>query len=342
MARSINVLILLMICASSGFWLKALLAEGHGIVFNGGEGPGQGKHIVLVSGDQEYRSEEGLPQLGKILSTHHGFLCTVLFPIDPKSGEIDPNQTSNIPGLEALDSADLMIVALRFLDLPDEQMKHFVDYLEAGNPVIGLRTSTHAFDLKRSQTYSKYNWTNKDKSYENGFGRQVLGETWIRHHGDHGTQSTRGLLAAVQRHHPILRGIKDGDIWGPTDVYAVALPLPENCTPLVMGQVVNGMAFHDAPVEGPKNNPMIPVAWTNSYQSASGKVARVFTTTMGAATDLEAEGTRRMIVNAAYWAAGLEGQIADRSNVTTVGTFQPTCFGHNAFVKGKKPSDYAK
>src|SRR2546428_10110689 len=127
------------------------------LVFEGGEGPGKGKHVVLLSGDEEYRSEETMPQLGKILSKHHGFKCTVLFAIDPKTGEINPNVTDNIPGIDALDKADLLIMALRFRSLPDEQMKHFVDYVESGRPIVGMRTSTHAFnfDKKGNSSYKK-------------------------------------------------------------------------------------------------------------------------------------------------------------------------------------------
>ena len=121
------------------------------VVYEGDAGPGKGKHIVLVSGDEEYRSEEALPQLGKILARHHGFKCTVLFAIDPETGTIDPT-ASNIPGLEALDSADLMVIFTRFRDLPDEQMKHIVDYLDAGKPVVGIRTATHAFNIKEGKT----------------------------------------------------------------------------------------------------------------------------------------------------------------------------------------------
>src|SRR5690606_17307136 len=109
-------------------------------VYEGKQGPGQGKHIVLISGDEEYRSEEGLPQLGKILAERHGFTCTVLFSINPETGSIDPNYVGNIPGLEALDSADLMILQTRMRILPDEQMQHADAYLKAGKPVLGLRT----------------------------------------------------------------------------------------------------------------------------------------------------------------------------------------------------------
>src|SRR5262245_1078899 len=194
------------------------------LLLDGAGGPGTGKHIVLVSGDEEYRSEETLPQLAKILSKHHGFKCTVLFAVDRKDGTINPGQLDNIPGLEALKTADLLVVETRFRDLPDEQMKHIADYVDSGRPILGLRTATHAFDLKTSKTYGKYGWQSKD--WDGGFGRQVLGETWINHHGQHGSQSTRGILAPGAGEHPILRGIRDGDIWGPTDVYAVRLPLP--------------------------------------------------------------------------------------------------------------------
>ena len=46
-------------------------ADDRWVVYQGGQGPGQGKHIVLISGDEEYRSEEGLPMLGKILAVRH-------------------------------------------------------------------------------------------------------------------------------------------------------------------------------------------------------------------------------------------------------------------------------
>ena len=61
---------------------------GDWVVYEGKKGPGKGKHIVFLSGDEEYRSEEGLPQLAKILAVQHGFKCTVLFSIN-KAGEIE-------------------------------------------------------------------------------------------------------------------------------------------------------------------------------------------------------------------------------------------------------------
>src|SRR2546425_3502042 len=111
------------------------------VVYEGKEGPGQGKHIVFITGDEEYRSEEGMPMLGKILAVRHGFKCTVLFPINPADGTIDPNNQTNIVGMEALKTADMLVMQLRFREMPDDQMKYFVDYLNSGKPILAIRTS---------------------------------------------------------------------------------------------------------------------------------------------------------------------------------------------------------
>jgi type 1 glutamine amidotransferase len=295
----------------------------------------KGKNIVLISGDEEYRSEESLPQLAKILSTYHGFRCTVLFAINPKDGTIDPNQLDNIPGLEALDSADLMVILTRFRDLPDDQMKHIVDYVESGKPIVGIRTATHAFELKTSTTYAKYNWN----SPNGGFGRMVLGETWIKHHGHHGKQSTMGVLNPNEIHSPILRGIRDGELWSKTDVYEAKLPLPGDSKTLIFGEVLSGMDPKDPPVAGPLNDPMMPIAWTKTYTGSAGKSARVFATTLGTSEDLLTEANRRLLVNACYWALGLEQQIKPNAKVGLVGEYHPHPFDFDGFVKGLTPSD---
>lgn len=311
-----------------------LLAGIHNAVI-AASGPGAGKRIVLISGDEEYRSEQALPELAKILTVRHGFQCTVLFAIDAKDGTINPDQRDNIPGLEALDHADLIVIFTRFRDLPDAQMKHIVDYVESGRPIVALRTATHAFDLKTSKTYQRYSWNSKE--WDGGFGRQVLGETWIDHHGEHGKQSTRGIVVTGQEGHPVLRGIHSGDIWVPTDVYKVRLPLPGDSQPLILGQVLQGMLPSDPPVAGAKNDPMLPVAWVKTYSGRSS--ARVFTTTMGAAVDLKNESLRRLIVNACFWAVGLESQIPPRTDVDLVGPYQPLPFGFGGFARGLKPAD---
>jgi hypothetical protein len=167
-----------------------------------------------------------------------------------------------------------------------------------------------------------------------------LGETWVDHHGAHGKQSTRGLIAKGMEGHPIVKGVKDGDIWGPTDVYTVRLPLPQGCRPLIMGQVLVGMKATDEPLAGKKNDPMMPVAWTRTIPGPKGQPVRVFTTTMGASQDLLSEGFRRLLVNAAYWALTLESEISPQSSVAIVGTYNPRPFSFGGFQKGVRPVDH--
>lgn len=327
------------------------------------------KKIVLVSGDEEYRSEEALPQLGRILADRHGFHCTVLFAQDPrKPGMIDPNHLSNIPGLEQLDDADLMILFTRFRSLPADQMQHFDGYLKAGKPVLGIRTATHAFNIKDStDAFAHYGNYYKGEMTEwlDGFGRVVLGEHWYSHHGHHKHQSTRGIIAPGAAEHPITNGLESGDIWGSTDVYGVRLPLPGDAMPVVLGQVVNrvgeyseddlffGMKPSDSEVASVNpvakksynpNDPMMPIAWTKSYALPGGKQGMAFTSTIGASADLLNEGVRRLLVNASYWL--LSVNVPRKAEVSLVGAYEPSQFSfykeENYWQnKGLKVSDFA-
>ena len=319
--------------------LACLLLDGRAsaepwVVFEGGEGPGKGKHIVFVTGDEEYRSEDSMPMLAKILAVHHGFKCTVLFAINKETGEIDPQTVDNIPGLEALKTADLMVLFTRFRELPDEQMKYIIDYTNSGKPIVGLRTATHAFNYtkRKDSPYAKYSF--RDKEFDGGYGRQVLGETWINHYGVHQKESTRGLVAEGMENHPIVRGIEG--IWGESDVYAITT-LSGDSKPLIMGQVLAGMDPNDKPNPDKK---LVPVAWTKTYTGERGKPARVFTTTMGHSFDFKNEGFRRLLVNACYWAMGMEDKIPAKSKVDFVGGYNPNRIGTGGHKKGLKPSDY--
>jgi hypothetical protein len=302
------------------------------VVYEPKDGPGRGKHIVLLSGDEEYRSEEALPQLGKILSQRHGFKCTVLFAVDT-NGIINPNAQKSLSHPEALDSADLIIMALRYRNWPDDIMKHFADAYKRGVPIIGLRTSTHAFNGVKGE-YQEFN----------EFGKRVLGERWVSHWGGHKKEATRGVIEPSAKGDPILRGVED--IFGDTDVYEAAPPADAKI--LVRGQVLKGMRPTDEPADYRKkradkqeqgvNDPMMPIAWTREHRNEAGKVNRVLCTTMGSATDLQSEGLRRLIVNGVFW--GLQMPIPARANVDLVGEFNPTMYGFNSFKKSTRPSDY--
>ncbi|MBP6603346.1 MAG: dehydrogenase, partial [Verrucomicrobiales bacterium] len=174
------------------------------------EGTANGKKIVLVSGDEEYRTEETFPMLAKILSQKHGFDCTVLFAINPDGDYIDPNYQKNLPGTAALDSADLMIIGTRFRQLPEDQLVHFASFLNAGKPIIGIRTATHAFS--GDARTGDFRWAE--------FGLQILGEKWVSHHGRHKVEGTRGVIEKENASNAVLRGV--GEIFATTDVYSIA------------------------------------------------------------------------------------------------------------------------
>lgn len=304
------------------------------VVYEGKDEPGKGKHIVLIAGDEEYRSEESLPMLGKILSQRHGFKCTVLFPIDKATGEINPNEQTNIPGMEAVATADLVVLALRFRELPDDKMKYLVDYLSAGKPVIAVRTATHSFNYTRNKQspYAKFDFGSKE--WPGGFGQQLLGETWISHHGNHKSESARGVIEGVNLDHPILKGVKD--IWGPSDVYGIK-HLPRGATVLVHGLTLKGMQPDSLPNY---EKSLMPMIWLKDYQLDGGRQGMGLTATIGAAVDLESEDLRRLYVNACYWLTGLDKSIPVRADVAYVGEFKPTFFGFNSFVKGKRAADH--
>ena len=314
-------------------WAIPAVAADPGVVLEGKKGMGEGKHIVLIAGDDEYRSEELIPQLGKILAAHHGFKCTVLFATDKATGEIDPTAQDNIPGLEALKTADMMIMFLRFRDLPDDQMKHILDYTNSGKPIMGLRTSTHAFNFRKHKTHAKWSFRAGGET-KGGYGRQVLGETWAGHYGHHNRESTRGLIAKGMENHPIVKGCED--IWGPSDVYTVTT-LTGDSKPVIMGQVLVGMDPKDKPHPTKK---LMPLAWIKTHTGTEGKASRVFATTMGHGGDLKSEGFRRLLVNACYWAMGMEDKIPPRAKVDVVGEYKPNPIGMRRHKKGLKPEDH--
>jgi hypothetical protein len=208
----------------------------HLVVYRGDRGPGVGKHIVWLAGDHEYRGEETLPALARIMARRYGFTCSVFFTTDPTTGFIAPG-SSHISGLEALDTADLMVVFLRFQDFPDAEMQHIADYLARGGPVVGYRTATHAFQIKRPEAkFLKYTWNNKSEDFAGGFGRQILGETWVSHYGRNHAQSSRLVLQPDEASHPILRGVKD--VWVQSGGYT-ADPIAGSHV-LALGRILNG------------------------------------------------------------------------------------------------------
>lgn len=228
-------------------------------------------HVVFVTGDDEYKSEMTMPALAKVLESKYGMRCTVLY------ARPDPQTKTNIEGLEALKTADLMVMYLRFRALPDDQLKLILDYADSGKPMVGLRTSTHAFRYPEGSPHAALN---------DGFGKSVWGQRWIRHHGH--TSSTDVSVAPGQHNHPILRGVAK-NFHARSWLYEV-LPLEGDSKPLLIGRAVKP--------EGPDAGPQ-PVAWTRTH-----KGARVFFTTLGHPEDFEIPAMRTLMINGIQWALG--------------------------------------
>lgn len=310
------------------------------LTYRGEEGPGKGKHVVLIAADQEYRSEYALPMLAKVLAKRHGFDCTVLFSVNDKN-EVDPTRkirwedktvTHNIPGLEHLDKADLVILFSRLISLPDSQLQHIYKYLDSGKPIIGIRTANHGF--------LGFDYKKDGKRID--FGEDVLGGSFRNHHGRWQADSTRGIIALDNKDHPVLKGVKD--IWGLTDVYRTFKEggsLPADCTPLVYGQPLMGRKQDDA--INPKLIPL-PVAWVKTWTGNTHKSSRVFHTTMGSGEDYQSAGLRRLTVNAAYWCLMMENQIDPGSSVDTVGVYEPlrSGFDHARLKVVPRPPGFYK
>ena len=303
------------------------------VVYEGTAGAAKGKQVVLIASDHEYKSEEALPMLGRMLAKHYGAKCTVLFGVDEQTGFIRPG-TSNIPGTEALKTADLLVIFTRFQNLPPEQMQPIVDYLDRGGPVMGLRTATHAFKIPKDSPFAKYDFQYAGEEFKGGFGRQILGETGVGHYGPNHKSSTRLDIVPTGAGHPILRGVKD--MWAEIGAYN-AYPI-EGSEVLANAVPLTGMEPNSPPDE--TKTPM-PGAWVRTYKSASGKSGRVFASTYGASGDLVNDGFRRMLVNACLWTLGLDDAIQPGNDISFVGPFRPTWHGGAKRAKDIKPEELA-
>ncbi len=327
-------LVLFMLTMTTAYAQATSTAGPSWVRYEGSSGAGVGKHIVFVTGDEEYRSEEGMPMLAKILAVHHGFTCTVLFAVDQDTGQINPDNQTNIPGLDILDGADFMVLFTRFRELPDEDMKHIIDFTNSGKPIIGLRTSTHPFDYSRNKESPYAKWTWRSESPVGGYGRFVFGETWVNHHGHHKVESTRGIINGTSANHPALQGVVD--VWGTTDVYGIR-DLPADAEVLLYGAVLRGME-PDSPLNYEKS--LMPIAWTRDFVGETGNHSRVFATTMGASVDFESADLRRLLVNSVYWGLEMEDQMPDPTNVDLIDDYNPTFYGFGEYQKGLKASDF--
>ncbi len=287
-------------------------------------------HIVFVFGDEEYRSEESMPMLGAILKKELGAKITLCYPVDT-NGLVNPNVNNNIAGLEALKTADMMVLFCRWRELPAAQAKYITDFAESGKPMAGFRTATHTFKYTKDSSLFHLNtqWP-----------RDVLGQQWIVHHGhfDDGQKPLTSVYLMPNATTPILNGVKlfqayswlyhvNGGEW----------KLNPDCKPFLEGKSLKSK--HE--MEGKLNLYPItqPVAWTKPYKTTSGKTARVFFTTLGHPFDFKEVSMRKLALNGIYWALGLEKKIpANGVNADYAVPYEPNNSGFgDKFKQNLKP-----
>jgi type 1 glutamine amidotransferase len=134
--------------------------------------------ICLLSASNEYESDKSLADFQSYLENRYRVTCQRAFGKD---------KGDSLPGLEALDTADLMIVFTRRIKLPVDQLERIKKYVASGRPIIGLRTASHAFE-----NYME-------------FDREVLGGGYKGHYTN---ALAEVQIAPGQTGHPVLAGVK--------------------------------------------------------------------------------------------------------------------------------------
>ena len=265
MTRPVSLLLLAIVGVAAGLGAQAPAT------------PTRVPHVAFVTGDDEYRSEISMPMIAAILEKRHGLRTSVA------SAQPIPQVKDHIQGLEALETADLMVMFTRYRALPDAELNRILAYVKSGKPIVGFRTSTHAFNYPAGSPHAELN---------DGFGRDVFGQKWITHHGH--TSTTTVALRPEAAGHPILRGVTPfaAKSW----LYHVA-PLHGPATLLLDGTAVNS----ERKQKLDQFPPVQPVAWTREHNGA-----RVFFTTLGHPADFEEASMRRLTVNGILWALGRE------------------------------------
>lgn len=234
-------------------------------------------HLVFVVGENEYRSEVTMPALAQVLADHYGFRTTLLIDDVLQGGE-----GNNINGLEALETADLLVLYLRFRQLPEPQLALLQKYIDRGGPIVAFRTTTHAF---------AYEEEDQQAIWWNNFGARELGAPWIYHYG-HGASTD----ATSVGNHPILTGVSPAFHVRSWTYHVRPDYPPKDAQVLVQGRPV----FPEGERGGAET--VNPIAWTHTHSGGG----RVFTTTMGHPEDFRVSDFRRLVVNGIYWGLNRE------------------------------------
>ena len=284
--------------------------------------------VVFVTGDEEYRSEESMPMLARILERDHDVRVACAYSV-AEDGTVDPNESVRMVGLEAVEEADLVVLFTRFRRWEEADAKRLVDYAASGKPLVGFRTSTHAF---------KYPDDHPLRHLNDEWSRAVFGQRWITHHGhfDDGKKPlTAVTLTPAKEVHPILRGVEPFGAF--SWLYHV-----EGGGDTLEGEDVRRLLWGSAQRSGHVDRgrdgrfaPVNPVAWTKTSPAGG----RVFFTTLGHPFDFRAESMRRVSIQGILWALGAEDEIpAEGVPAAFASPYDPRPSGFGSvFRPGQRP-----
>lgn len=304
--------------------------------------------VVFLTGDEEYRSEESLPMLAKMLERDFGFETVVGFSVD-EEGFVDPMKTDSLTMTEELADADLLVMYLRFRRPERESFQHILEYLAAGKPVVAFRTTTHAFRFAHDSGLAGWGYqSDPEKVHSFGGGehlRELLGQSWISHHGhfDDGKKPlTEVAIREGKSGHPVLTGVKAF----PAYSWLYHVQGGDHTMAGDPDLLLDGRALQSNKIarnETDKFPLTNPVAWTKTHTGKDGGTGRVFTTTLGHPYDFKDPNMRRLAIQGILWALGKEDLIPEGGvNAETVGSYEPnnSGFGADKFKARKKPEDF--
>jgi type 1 glutamine amidotransferase len=311
------------------FWCSGARADPGALAAEAQTAQARVPHVVFITGDEEYRSEESMPMLARILHRDFGFKVTVCYALD-EDGTINPNKLDHIEGLEAVDDGDLVVMFTRFRKLPEDQLRHVVRFAESGKPMVGFRTATHAF---------RYETGPHAGAMDEAWPIRVFGQKWITHHGHFGDGREPLTEVSVNpefKDHPILRGVVPFQAY--SWLYHVeggGDRLNGSCERLLFG-TAKKTSHATEPGRYPTTN---PVAWTKTSSGQPGLPARVFFTTLGHPYDFKQGPMRKLALNGILWALGMETKIPPTGARTeSVGAYEPNNSGFgDKFKHGQRP-----
>ena len=222
-------------------------------------------HVTFLVSDDHYHADKTLPVFAQMLRQRYGCHCSVLH------GE----GTSDIQAVDELQSADCLVLYVRRLALPEKKLKAVRDYLASGKPLVGLRTASHAFDVRGKALEGQAEWPQFDP--------EVLGGNYNGHGPNE--RGTDVMNVPEQSDHPILAGVEPRRWHSVGSLYYTA-PINEDATLLMTGSL-------DDRVE--------PLTWVRTY-----KGGRVCYIGLGHPDDFKESQFGKLLVNAIFWAMDRE------------------------------------